>query len=298
MVLLKYGCLFVCIFPSVFFSRQMYDYSVYIFRIACIMTWKITTNQIEHFQPSEVDRACRVVLNSRYTKSGHHGRIPPSIAHARHAKIQDLSQATKHQKAIELSARRNSEGNQLCRTCKIPKLSVVLPLRTPQLGRRDSRIFFFFLFLVHCYRGASHGGSWRGMSIDSRVSDECERNSSHNFRNFLLIGVLLYFFFFFSQYHDIWCYVPRVPRRVRLEAGGKCLPLNRQLTEPRVRWKVSSFCFGWFQVPGEFIVYPSANSINVGDYYSAPRRQITTTQFNYVIKTPYLYRRHTTYVQE
>jgi len=49
MVLLKYGCLFVCIFPSVFFSRQMYDYSVYIFRIACIMTWKITTNQIEHF---------------------------------------------------------------------------------------------------------------------------------------------------------------------------------------------------------------------------------------------------------
>ena len=89
---------------------------------------------------------------------------------------------------------------------------------------------------------------------------------------FFLIGVLLYFFFFFSQYHDIWCYVPRVPRRVRLEAGGKCLPLNRQLTEPRVRWKVSSFCFGWFQVPGEFIVYPSANSINVGDYYSAPRR--------------------------
>lgn len=36
------------------------------------------------------------------------------------------------------------------------------------------------------------------MSIDSRVSDECERNSSHNFRNFLLIGVLLYFFFLFA----------------------------------------------------------------------------------------------------
>lgn len=60
--------------------------------------------------------------------------------------------------------------------------------------------------------------------------------------------------------------------RVQLVAGWEiCLPLNRQLTETRVRWKVSSFCFGWFQVVGEFIVYPSANSINVGDY-SVPRR--------------------------
>ena len=37
------------------------------------------------------------------------------------------------------------------------------------------------------------------MSIDSRVSDESERNSSHNFRNFLFNwGIAIFFFFLFA----------------------------------------------------------------------------------------------------